>query len=484
MEMPLTRLQVAPQRKLPALYVMDSIVKNVGTPYTIYFGRGLYKTFMDAYASVDNNTRRKMEEMLKTWREPVPGSVDPRPVFPPEIARPIESALVQARNAAMQAHQKDWEREQRLLGRNHRPQAATPYRETPTPPDARTGAPLPAGQYPLRALPGMNGNSLIDLSSGLPASYPVHPVCSPARTSSATANTLSQPTIPATSTPQPLPTAPATLPLQQPILIPHADPAPPAGISIASLNEDVARLIEVSKASWIKNMGDHSIQGTLKALLDLQELLKNQNLQPDKLMLVKNQIDALSVNMAGHKAQNGIPSTAAPSYHPPPALVPQPVATALATATGAPPRPLVGPPTSAPPATISIDSLLGSGALSALLARAPAASQAPATTQLPPPAAAPRPQLPPQQGPQTVQTAGLAGTDPMALMSRLRLAGILPAVGHARSATAANPMLAPTPVSLTQGLSGVISSFKAGMPREPLQEIRFDIQLRASSLKQ
>lgn len=52
--------QIHPPRKLPALYLLDSIVKNVGTPYTLFFGRKLYQTFMEAYASVDNATRRKI----------------------------------------------------------------------------------------------------------------------------------------------------------------------------------------------------------------------------------------------------------------------------------------------------------------------------------------------------------------------------------------------------------------------------------------
>lgn len=82
--------------------MLDSIVKNVGTPYTVYLGRSLFSTFMDAYTLVDNNTRRNMEGMLKTWKERVPGSIDPRPVFPVETVRPIETALLKAKTAAIQ----------------------------------------------------------------------------------------------------------------------------------------------------------------------------------------------------------------------------------------------------------------------------------------------------------------------------------------------------------------------------------------------
>ena len=86
--------QVAPQKKLPALYVLDSIAKNVGSPYTLFFGQSIYKMFMESYAMVDQPTRRKMEEMLKTWKEPVPGSIDRKPVFDPSIVGPIETALM------------------------------------------------------------------------------------------------------------------------------------------------------------------------------------------------------------------------------------------------------------------------------------------------------------------------------------------------------------------------------------------------------
>lgn len=65
----------------------------------------MYQTFMNAYTLVDSQTRRKLDEMLKTWKEPVPGSLDTRPVFPPDITRNIESALIKARTAALQQQQ-------------------------------------------------------------------------------------------------------------------------------------------------------------------------------------------------------------------------------------------------------------------------------------------------------------------------------------------------------------------------------------------
>lgn len=133
--------QTPPDRKLPALYVLDSVVKNVGTPYTLFLGRNLYSIFMSAYSLVNNQVRRKLDEMLKTWKEPVPGSLDPRPVFPAETTRPIENALIKARTAAIQQQQQQQTRTQQEMMRA-RPMA-TPnpqWRSTPTPPQTN-------GQY-------------------------------------------------------------------------------------------------------------------------------------------------------------------------------------------------------------------------------------------------------------------------------------------------------------------------------------------------
>lgn len=75
---------------------------------------------MDAYTLVEKDTRRSMDAMLKTWKEAVPGSMDPRPVFPPEIVRPIENALIKYRTAVLQSR--------------GQMQAQQMYRNTPTPP--------------------------------------------------------------------------------------------------------------------------------------------------------------------------------------------------------------------------------------------------------------------------------------------------------------------------------------------------------------
>ncbi|KAI9734862.1 MAG: hypothetical protein M1834_001942 [Cirrosporium novae-zelandiae] len=191
-----------PGRKLPALYVLDSIVKNVGTPYTLFLGRNLYNTFMSAYTLVDSGIRKKLDEMLKTWKEPVPGSLDTRPVFPSEVTRSIENALIKARTAAFQEQQKHTKVVPGLPPRP--PPVATPqgWRNTPTPPQ-----PLPQYQPPQSVPP--------NLPPSTQAQYPVNGYFSTFNTAythtpppqlpqSAPPATLPTP-LPSTSLPFPLP---------------------------------------------------------------------------------------------------------------------------------------------------------------------------------------------------------------------------------------------------------------------------------------
>ena len=147
-----------PDRKLPALYVLDSVVKNIGTPYTLFIGRNLYSIFMNAYSLVSATVRKKLDEMLKTWKEPVPGSLDPKPVFPPETTRTIESALIKARTAAIQEQQQQQARTQREMMGRQRP-LVTPnaqWRNTPTPPqtNGRYQPPPPQGLPQYNMPPG------------------------------------------------------------------------------------------------------------------------------------------------------------------------------------------------------------------------------------------------------------------------------------------------------------------------------------------
>jgi len=113
---------------------------------------------MEAYALVDNNTRRKMDEMLKTWKEPVPGSIDTRPVFPPEVTRPIENALIKARTSAVQAQQEQLRSQQQFMGRGRPSGSPAPYAQVPTPPQGPPGVAPGVARQAMQGAPGYNTN--------------------------------------------------------------------------------------------------------------------------------------------------------------------------------------------------------------------------------------------------------------------------------------------------------------------------------------
>ncbi|KAF2491827.1 hypothetical protein BU16DRAFT_468421 [Lophium mytilinum] len=257
-----------PEWKLPALYVLDSIVKNVGTPYTLFLGRNLYSTFMSAYAIVDASTRKAMEGLLKTWKQPVPESVDPRPVFSADVTRDIESALIKYRTVAIQ--QQALSQKQAL---QHaippRPPVGAPWRHTPSP--SQTAARYTPTNDPRRQ------------------QLPLRDQFPPA------------PTPPPNHFPPPQ---------QQRSFLPDMQPS----IDLNKLNIDLDMLINTTKMEWASNPGDSHIQQKLKALIDLQTILKSQQLPPDQIRMIQQQIIQLSP---------------APAPTPPVSIAPPPYVTSI-----------------------------------------------------------------------------------------------------------------------------------------------------------
>lgn len=418
--------------------MLDSIVKNVGTPYTLFFGRKLYQTFMDSYTLVDHNVRRKMDEMLKTWKEPVPGSMDSRPVFPPDVVRPIENALIKARTSALQA-------QQHISSRPPRPGPGQPYRETPTPPGMRPGlGPPPNYQQqpaPTNGRPGEQPQVL--------QPYPSHQVCyrSTRCLSRPDANDClqTQPFPAAHSAPPPQLTNSTPAPFPPPAGLPlgmTSPPGAPAPISIESLNNDIASLIVATKADFAQSPYDASIQTRLKALLDLQGILQRQNLPQDQLVLIKDQVASLAVNMRPAAAA-AAPSTAHGAIQTLPHHRPTPPPQSMGAA-AAP------PPAVAAQAPVTIDALLGQGALAALLARQSAAPQAPAPSPSPAFAGVAIRSPPPAQraepmAPLSATTRAAQPPDPMSLLGRLRQAGILPTTSASVPTTMPGLPLPPPP---------------------------------------
>lgn len=257
-----------PEWKLPALYVLDSVVKNVGTPYTVYLGRNLYRTFMDAYTLMDMPTRKAMEGLLKTWKQPVPESMDTRPVFPSEVTRDIENALIKYRTVAIQ--QQALSQKQALHAVPARPVPAVPWRNTPTPPQS-TSRYTPSNDPRVRqAIPQQYGAQI------------------------------------------PPPTPPAQfLPVT-------TFPDREASIDLDKLNSDIEKLIGSVRGEWALNPSDTGIQQKLKALFDLQTILKlqHQQLPPEQIRQIQEQVIQLSPAPAPPAPASTTVSNSTPSFPP------------------------------------------------------------------------------------------------------------------------------------------------------------------------
>ncbi|TPX37058.1 hypothetical protein SmJEL517_g00862 [Synchytrium microbalum] len=59
-------------QKLPVLYLLDSIVKNLGGVFVLEFSRNIVKTFAQAYDSVSWEDRARMAKLVESWKVPPP----------------------------------------------------------------------------------------------------------------------------------------------------------------------------------------------------------------------------------------------------------------------------------------------------------------------------------------------------------------------------------------------------------------------------
>ncbi|KAL9124447.1 MAG: hypothetical protein Q9217_006221 [Psora testacea] len=426
-----------PNRKLPALYLLDSIVKNVGTPYTLFFGRNLYSTFMNAYSLVNPFIRQKLDEMLATWKLPNAGSLDTKPVFPPDTTRPIEEALSKARAAASEQHrQQQLRAQQEIISRGRQmPHANGAWKSTPTPPQVNGQyQPPPAQQYP-------------------PQRY-------------------QQQSIPSGQYQQPLPQYPQSIQYQPP---PSATPAhqqpyqtsstkpqytPP--VDLASLHRDIDELIVAARAEFAASPYDLSIQTRLKALLDLQTLLRQQYHPPEQLQQVRSQVTQLK-NASRPPPVASVPTssfyTSTPpqhlaQYHPPPSQ--------------APPSQQIPAQTSTPQ-PVDFQALLSSNNLANIIANVQKSPSTPPTHHEP---------IPPT--PSSIPVAGSTGGGAVDLLASLRAKGLLgPSTGS--PIPAAQPAPYGTPPFVNAGLvhpgpvnDVQLTSASLKMPRPQLISLLYD----------
>ncbi|KAF4121668.1 pre-mRNA cleavage complex 2 protein Pcf11 [Geosmithia morbida] len=399
--------QTAPAKKLPALYVLDSIVKNVGTPYTLYLGRNLFKIFMEAYTVVDNPTRKRMEEMLKTWKLPVAGALDTRPVFSPELVRPIENALMKAKAAMMPQTQ--------IPGRPR--SAMTPHRNSPTPPGA------------MRATPGLT-----------PQSHP-HPYGMPSADPASAQMMYPGQGQPYSQQPTPVP---AGVPHQQPG---YGTGALPGGVHVETLSSDIHNLIVAMRAEASQNPHDTGAQTRLRALLDLQPIVQSGRVAPEQLALIENQVTelaAVTLRSSSHRPNPAPPQHQQPSAYP---ILPREHQPA------APVAPASQPSGQAP---LTLDSLLGAGALATLMAR----QSSQRSTPNPPPAVAAPPAAAPYVAPAPAPAPEPSGGGASSLLDQLRMVGLLPSTPTPANVVAA-PAVAPAPPAIPANIANILSAQRA-----------------------
>lgn len=355
-----------------------------------------------------------MEGMLKTWKEPVPGSMDKRPVFPPEVVRPIENALIKAKTAALQ--------HQRL------PPAG--YKNTPTPPQSNGQFQPPPGQYQYQR-------------------QQQH-------------------------TPQP---AHLQSPFQQtPVqqgAYPYAQPPqqPPPRNDAESIKQDTAGVIAQTQRDFASDPSNPKLQQKLKALFELQQVLNTQQLPPQSLQAVAAQIAQLAVPATPQPSvtppvvstpqwQPPLPATQAPQFpFQPPAPYSQP--------SSAPP-PFM-PPQQPPPAMPALNpQQLGS--LAALLQN----TQKPTTPQIR--EAAPSLEKAPHSQLHNIQNQAASAPTPQSgndLLAALTKAGLMkPSTTAVPTPPAPTPAAVPPPADLASLLSGLhkrttSQTPSGGLPQPP-----------------
>ncbi|KAJ2846959.1 mRNA 3' end processing factor, partial [Coemansia erecta] len=87
-----------PKLKLPAFYLLDSILKNVGGMYVSLMHGRIGKIFVEMWKSVDDEVRAKMERTLKTWRHGFEGGY--KNLFPDFVLHQIEEDIARLKARA------------------------------------------------------------------------------------------------------------------------------------------------------------------------------------------------------------------------------------------------------------------------------------------------------------------------------------------------------------------------------------------------
>jgi pre-mRNA cleavage complex 2 protein Pcf11 len=207
-----------------------------------------------------------MEGLLKTWKQPVPESMETRPVFPAEVTREIENALIKYKTITIQHQQQQQQQQPRpkqMQGITPRPAQGDPWRNTPTPPQ---NAPF----YSTPSDPRLRQVSRLIQTAAAPLTIlQSTPQQQPAQNlQSGSAN----------STPN------------------HGTNSQEIGapVDLNKLLTDVANLIESTKVEMISDVGNASIRTKLQVLQALQTRLKSGDVSPAQLKAVQDHVAGLT----------------------------------------------------------------------------------------------------------------------------------------------------------------------------------------------
>ena len=401
--------------------------------------------------------------MLKTWKNPVPGSQETRPVFPPDITKRIESALIQAKTATLRQQQQQAQNQENMLRRRFPAmKPSTPYQNTPTPPQNLSRYAPPTPQPYVQYNQTSNG----------------HPQVLFAFIGECEETNKFQTRSPYPSYYQATHQQPGPLPyqVQAPSSIMSGHYRPPS-IDIASLHRDIENLISAAKAEFASNIHDTAVQIRLKALLDLQSILTSQQLPPDQLQQIRDQVAQLSANARPVPLPTiSLPATPTPVYTHKPSLMNRSPYPAVFQQTQSATPPI--------PAVTTLADLLASAARNNAPPPPPQAVQQPVSQ---PASLATLLQAHPQNSQPSTNVTPLPNENPSSLLASLRAAGILPPAGSVSAPsipiTASTPVSYPPPPSTLQPTAPTPYSQFPNPIRPPLAEMRNDIQLTSASLK-
>ncbi|XP_029923941.1 pre-mRNA cleavage complex 2 protein Pcf11 [Myripristis murdjan] len=131
-----------PSEKLPVLYLVDSIVKNVGGEYLAVFAKNLVTSFICVFEKVDENIRKSLFKLRSTWDDVFPlkklYALDVR-VNNLDPAWPIKP-LPPTVNASIHVNPRFLKQSEEASS----PRATTPQPTPPAPVPAPAPAPVPA----------------------------------------------------------------------------------------------------------------------------------------------------------------------------------------------------------------------------------------------------------------------------------------------------------------------------------------------------